>query len=188
MRESPNPKHIQSLRDLLAVAHAVWSNPALKALADGVPSEVIPPPDVLEGLLEAREAMRELRERVERVQPQIHAEPLAVVRGAQWFRPPGGNWQSFGRKQTSHRIFAKLVAHHRQEPLSIESLFDAGWGGQSIRSDSMINRVHVALCGIRKRGLRDIVLCSQEGYYLDPLVPVLEVGETSLTTFQRESA
>lgn len=64
---------------------------------------------------------------------------------------------------------AHALAQHRHTPGDIPSLTNAelvaiGWPGETILRKAAKNRLHVALSGLRKRGLRSVLLRSGEGY------------------------
>jgi hypothetical protein len=54
-------------------------------------------------------------------------------------------------------------------------LFAVGWPNESITPASAANRVYVALAKLRKRGLKPLLLRQNDGYLLDPAVPVAHV-------------
>ncbi|MEO1170982.1 MAG: tetratricopeptide repeat protein, partial [Myxococcota bacterium] len=119
-----------------------------------------------------------LRTRIEALGAHGEEDALIVAADAQRFRPPGGSWQDFGRKQSAKGILAALVSRHGSspvEPLTVDDLFRAGWGDQNIQNDSKANRVYVALSDLRKKGLRTLIRRTEAGYFLDPSVPVVRV-------------
>jgi hypothetical protein len=63
----------------------------------------------------------------------------------------------------------------RGDPLSIDDLRDAGWPGEAIDHDSAVNRIHVTLAELRKRGLKPVLKRRDQGYLLDPEVEVRRV-------------
>jgi hypothetical protein len=56
------------------------------------------------------------------------------------------------------------------EPLSAESLLHEGWKGERLSARAGKNRLHVALCRLRARGLQDVVASHDDGYLLAPSV------------------
>lgn len=133
---------------------------------------------LLDAFYEARIVASLLRTRLEALSADDGGEALVVTADAQRFRPPGGSWKDFGRKQSAKRILAALVSRHgrgEEGALSVSDLFEIGWDNQKIQSDSKSNRVYVAIADLRKRGLSDVLLRCDDGYYLDPNVSVIEV-------------
>lgn len=60
-------------------------------------------------------------------------------------------------------------------PLAIDDLREAGWPGESMNHDAAVNRIHVALAELRKRGLKPVLKRKDQGYLLDPKVEVRRV-------------
>jgi hypothetical protein len=73
-------------------------------------------------------------------------------------------------------VLAALVAARKGgEPLVRgDALLAAGWPGERILPDAATNRLYVAIATLRKLGLRDVLVRFDEGYRLDPGVPLLE--------------
>jgi len=98
------------------------------------------------------------------------------------FRPPRGAPVSLDRRGTLNRILRTLAERREAAPgdaLGISDLAEAGWPGQRIGAEALANRVRVALSALRKLGLRDLLLSRDDGYLLDPTVPVAIVPDTS---------
>lgn len=96
---------------------------------------------------------------------------------AQWIRPPNGSWQDFRRRRALRLLVLALVEQRERQsnPLAIDDLREAGWPGETINHDSAVNRVHVALAELRKRGLKPVLKRKDQGYLLDPVVEVRRV-------------
>lgn len=93
-----------------------------------------------------------------------------------WVRGPHQEAASLERKVPARRVLSALVKARQTRPgvgLDLDALFEAGWPGESIRPDSMRNRVHVTLNQLRGVGLREVLLRGDDGYLLDPDVPLL---------------
>ena len=76
---------------------------------------------------------------------------------------------------SARRVLERLARAHAEEPgraLSADELFEAGWPGVVIRSDSAHNRLYVTLAKLRKMGLKLALLRTDAGYLLDPGTPV----------------
>jgi predicted ATPase len=74
------------------------------------------------------------------------------------------------------RLLVALVRERRRRPgahLSSNELIARVWPGELIVASAAKNRLHVALSGLRKAGLRPILERSEAGYRLSPEVPVL---------------
>jgi len=113
--------------------------------------------------------------------PRVHAEGALVVGPeGRWFRPPHGEPQSLARRRPLADILARL-ATARQEtpgaPLGWEALRDAAWPGERMQASAAAHRVRVALSTLRKLGLRDQLLSTQDGYALDPACPFARAEE-----------
>lgn len=100
---------------------------------------------------------------------------LIVGPEARWFEVPGGDRQDLKRRKALRLILASLVDRHRDNPgagLDLESLLAAGWPGERVVPTAGANRVYVALTTLRKLGLRGYLLSQDDGYLLDPALPV----------------
>ena len=91
------------------------------------------------------------------------------------FRPPGGVACDVRPYAAEHRILRALVELRETQPgsaLDVAALFSVGWPDERIAPPSAANRVYVALAKLRKRGLKRLLLRQDDGYLLDPAVPV----------------
>ena len=96
------------------------------------------------------------------------------------FRAPGGGACDLRPYAAEHRIFQRLAEERETSPgtaLDIPTLFAVGWPNETIAPASAANRVYVALAKLRKRGLKPLLLRQNDGYLLDPAVPVAHVRE-----------
>jgi hypothetical protein len=59
--------------------------------------------------------------------------------------------------------------------LALAALREAGWPGEAMTHEAAINRIHVALAELRKRGLEGVLVKSDHGYLLDGSVEVRRV-------------
>ncbi len=96
---------------------------------------------------------------------------------AQWIRPPAGSWQDFRRRRALRLLVLALVDQRERNrpPLALDALRQAGWPGEVINHDAAVNRIHVALAELRKRGLKPVLKRKDQGYLLDPGVEVRRV-------------
>lgn len=106
------------------------------------------------------------------------AAPLRVGEG--WFQAPGGDRRDLSRRHALRRIVEALVERRLETPgdaLTVDDLLEAGWPGEQVMPFAGRNRVHVALTTLRGLGLRGLIEATDEGYRLDPAVPVVRVGQ-----------
>ena len=135
-----------------------------------------PPPDevrcvvrILARALE-RHASPDLAPRAERL------APLSIGPDARWFEPPGGARVDMLRRGAIRRILLELAMTHRASPaqaLPIGRIVEIGWPGERIHPIAAANRAKVAVNTLRKLGLAGILQTRDDGYVLDPQVPVV---------------
>lgn len=107
---------------------------------------------------------------------------MTIANDAKWFQPPGGARQDLARYAAARKILQRLAQHRTDSAgvgLALDSLFEAGWPGVTIAQESASNRVYVALAKLRKMGLKQLLLRNEEGYFLDPDVPLVVSGAGS---------
>jgi len=100
---------------------------------------------------------------------------LVVGPEAAWFTLPGGTTQDLEGRRVLRRLLLCLVENHREargEGVSLDTLRDAGWPGEAVMHASAVNRVHVALTELRRRGLKPWLIHRQGRYLLDPALRV----------------
>jgi len=54
----------------------------------------------------------------------------------------------------------------------VEGLLEKGWPGERVHPEAGADRVYMALSTLRKLGLREVLVSRDDGYLLDPRVPV----------------
>ena len=89
--------------------------------------------------------------------------------------PPDGPAIDLERRPTLRRVLDGLVLRRRTapgQPMDLEALLAAGWPGERVQPQAAANRVYVAIATLRKLGLRDVILSREDGYLLDPEVPL----------------
>ena len=94
---------------------------------------------------------------------------------ATWFIAPGGATHDLASRQVLRRLLLRLVESHREargEGISLDALREAGWPGEAVMHGAAVNRVHVALTELRRRGLKPWLLHKQGRYLLDPSLRV----------------
>lgn len=99
---------------------------------------------------------------------RVHREGL-------WYCGPDGELQNLSNRKTLARVLAVLVEALEQSrgvPLGIDALLARAWPDERINKRAGANRVYVALTTLRKLGLRDLLVRTDDGYMLDPAVPI----------------
>ena len=108
------------------------------------------------------------------------ADALVVASTGRWFRPPSGERVTLTTRRAL-RLMLKALADRRAlapgEALVLEQLIEAGWPGEEVRPDAGATRVYAALSTLRKLGLREILVRRDDGYLLDPGVPLVRARE-----------
>lgn len=102
-------------------------------------------------------------------------EALVVGRDSRWMVLPRGPRVSLLRHGPSRRLLERLVAKRLEAPdvaLSAEALIEAGWPGEQMRYTAGLLRVYSTVRRLRRLGLDVVLLTRDDGYLLDPLVPV----------------
>jgi len=104
-------------------------------------------------------------------------KPIEADPEGNWFRTsPTAEAVSFARRKNLRRVFARLLDARLADPgkaLGVADLLEAGWPGEKVLPNAGANRVYVALATLRKMGLKDVLRSTDNGYFLDPAVPVL---------------
>lgn len=104
---------------------------------------------------------------------------LLLAPQGRWMRCPGGAWQDLRRRTPARRLLIELALRQREAPgtgVSLDELREAGWPGERMAPASAANRIYVALHQLRGLGLHDRVIRTQDGYLLDPTLPVYHVA------------
>jgi tetratricopeptide (TPR) repeat protein len=100
---------------------------------------------------------------------------LVVHREVYWFESRAGRRVPCRKRKVTRAILMKLVAQRIDSPgraLTAGDLLEAGWPGERILPQAAMNRLYVMLTKLRQLGLRDVLLATDDGYLLDPNVPV----------------
>ncbi len=102
---------------------------------------------------------------------------LLMGRGCRWFVPPGKTRPvGMADREAPRRLLLSLAQHRvvrPRDPLPIEKLVEIGWPGERIKPSAAAARVYTAVATLRTRGLQDALLKTENGYLLDPEVPVV---------------
>jgi tetratricopeptide (TPR) repeat protein len=105
---------------------------------------------------------------------------LSVAESGRWFRRPDGETVNLQRRQALRLVLRRLAEAHRESPgvaLTPLQILEAGWPGERVRPEAGLLRVYNALSTLRRMGLRDCLLSRDDGYLIDPLVPVDRVDD-----------
>ena len=127
----------------------------------------------------ARTVARRIRQFEEAYADQLAAAGEALHVSAdrcQWFE-----WEDevvdLSRRGAPRRILARLVEAHGEAPgrgLDTDQIVEAGWPDEPLHPEAAKSRVYTAIRTLRDFGLRDVLLTTDEGYVLDPDVPIIE--------------
>lgn len=104
------------------------------------------------------------------------APALVISPNADWLQAPGEEGQSIRRRHTLRRLLTAFADAREARPgegLPMEALIAAGWPGEQILPHAAANRVYVAIATLRKLGLRDLLHSHEDGYLLDPAIPLV---------------
>lgn len=96
---------------------------------------------------------------------------LRVGVGGSSFTRPDERPVDLSRRSALRRLVDALTDLHARQPgaaLDVDALFARGWPGERIQPASASTRVRVAIATLRKLGLRDVLLTSDDGYLFDP--------------------
>jgi hypothetical protein len=102
---------------------------------------------------------------------KTHTSTLYISRASRRFRWNDGAWEDLARFGSLWRILDALVDAHlrdRTATLTADVLIAAGWPGERMIPEAASNRLYVALSGLRKRGLREVIVRVGDGYSLEP--------------------
>lgn len=88
---------------------------------------------------------------------------------------PAGDTLDLARRGALRRILVYLAEQRLAAPGAaqpLEVVFAAGWPGERVMPTAATNRVYVAIATLRKLGLAELLLTNDDGYLIDPVVPV----------------
>ncbi len=110
-------------------------------------------------------------------------DALLVGPDARWFRLAGGKRVDLGRRRAVRLLFLRLAEVRVATPgraLGMDDLLEAGWAGERVIPEAGWNRVYVALNTLRTLGLKAALVTRDDGWLLDPEVPLLRVAEPAM--------
>lgn len=114
----------------------------------------------------------------------VESESAAAARSALvvgpngvWFRPPRAKVSvRLHRRRALQRVTHHLAERRLAAPgeaVSIPHLVEAGWPGERVLPEAGTERVYTAVATLRRLGLRKVLLQRDDGYLLDPEVPLV---------------
>jgi DNA-binding winged helix-turn-helix (wHTH) protein len=75
------------------------------------------------------------------------------------------------KRPTPMRLLLALATHHAAapgQPMSADTLCEHVWPGERIMPEAATNRLYVTISGLRRDGLRDVILNVEGGYLINP--------------------
>ncbi len=82
---------------------------------------------------------------------------------------------NLGRRGALRRVLLELAEKRIAEPgsgLSVDALLGAGWPGEKMSYEAGVARVYTTIQRLRALGLQAVLITRDDGYLLDPNVPV----------------
>jgi tetratricopeptide (TPR) repeat protein len=107
---------------------------------------------------------------------EMRSDALVVGADGRWLRLSGGKVVDLSRYQAVRRILVVLARTRIASPgvaLPVEALVEAGWPGEAMRAGSGAERVYTSIRVLRKLGLTDVLIRRDDGYLIDPRLPVV---------------
>lgn len=106
---------------------------------------------------------------------------LVVGPEGRWFRRASGEEGDLRRRGALRRILDALADQHgeKPEPLDVYEMFEVGWPDQEIDPDHAKDRVYWAVRELRKAGLDDLLLTTDDGYVFDADLSVARSDRSS---------
>ncbi len=100
---------------------------------------------------------------------------LEIAADGRWFRATDGTTVDLSRRRALRLALLLLVERRSGTPgigVTWQDLLAAGWPGERVQAEAGFSRVRNALSQLRKLGLKDNLLTRDDGYLLDPAVPL----------------
>jgi hypothetical protein len=116
-----------------------------------------------------------VRERVE----GAAAKPFVVAPEGRSLTLPTGEAHELGRHGPVRRILWALAVARRDRPgeaMTTLDLIDAGWPGEKMQHEAATLRVYTTIRRLRGLGLDDALTTRDDGYLLDPTIPLTIAG------------
>jgi len=102
---------------------------------------------------------------------------LRLAGDLSWIATPAGDRVDLARRSVLRRVLQVLVSARRCAPgvgTGVHEIFATAWGGEKASPDAAANRVYVAVARLRKLGLDGCLITGDDGFLLDPRVPVMQ--------------
>jgi predicted ATPase len=116
------------------------------------------------------------------VEPASTSEPvLRIEAGASSFQLGEEPAVDLRRRRSIRLLLAELARLRNQAPgtgLDVYEAFEVGWPGEKVLAEAAADRVYWAVRTLRRLGLEEILITTDEGYHLDPDWPVVFGPET----------
>lgn len=125
--------------------------------------------------MHVRTALRMLAGPRDRSPASATAGAWTVGPEARWFAAPGDPTVSLGRRGAARRILMALVTRRLVMPgaaMTADALIEVGWPGEKVMYEAGLRRARMAIVELRSLGLRDLLRTRDDGYLLDPGVPL----------------
>lgn len=111
----------------------------------------------------------------------VGAPALSVADDGREARLPDGTLVDLRRRAAPRRILRALADARRDSPgdsLDRDALIAAGWPGERMLPAAADKRLRTAIWTLRKDGFGELLLTRDDGYLLDPAVPITGRGES----------
>jgi hypothetical protein len=102
-------------------------------------------------------------------------DEVVIGAEARWFEAPRGHRVNLGRRGALRRLLLKLSEQRMHIPgrgVAVDQMIDAGWPGEKIQYEAALARVYTSVQRLRSLGLSEVLLTRDDGYVLDPAVPL----------------
>jgi hypothetical protein len=166
---SADERHLAASGALLADVETPGLHAALAILTAAVRGEALPAiaPSVMASSSDARRALTMV--------VGAGAETLRIAADGRRVTFPDGAAVDLGRRAAPRRLLLALARARLEEPgrvLGFDELIAAGWPGERMRPEAARKRLRTAIWTLRRLGLEPMLLTRDDGYLLDPFVPL----------------
>ena len=100
---------------------------------------------------------------------------LRIGHEARTITLPDGRTLDLAKRKNVRLVLVALAEARRARPgipVSPDALVGAGWPGERMRADAAQKRLHTAIWTLRSLGLEALLVTREDGYFLDPAVPI----------------
>jgi hypothetical protein len=126
-------------------------------------------------VVECGEAMVVLRDGAAEASGSRTLAPVVLARDGRWLSIADGERILLGRRGALRRMLLALAERRLADPgraISVVEMVAAGWPGDRARFESAQARVYTSVQRLRALGLAGVLLTRDDGYLLDPEVPL----------------